>query len=351
MQTMAAGATRDEEALRSGIVAWFAEAFPEREGLRVDHLVRPAAGWSTETVIAGVAWNGGHQRLVFRLPTVTPSFPSPALHEQAAVLAVLDRSPVPVPHVVAVVDDPQWVDTPFMVMTFVDGRPVGEVPALDPWVIEAPVEQQRVVHEGFLRALAALHRVDWQSPGLDKTLRTGVEDEIEYWLGYVDWAAHGRPAPALVEAFEWCARTMPKTAKQKRSMSLLWGDARMGNAMYERHARIVALVDWELATIGPAEMDLAWYLALDELIFGFLKRRAPGFLDRDEAIAFYESELGRPVADLAWHEVFALARSIAINDCQARLARAAGTEYPGIPGPDNPILHMLTERIERFHGA
>jgi aminoglycoside phosphotransferase (APT) family kinase protein len=348
---MATGAIRDTETLRAGIEAWLADAFPERDGQRVDHLVRPAAGWSTETVIAGVAWNGGHQRLVFRLPTVTPSFPSPALHEQGAVLDELATSAVPVPHAVAVVDDPAWLGAPFLVMTFVDGRPVGDVPALDPWIMDAPFEQQRVVHEGFLRALASLHRADWQAPGLDKHLRTGVAAEIEYWLGYVDWAAHGRPAPALVEAFEWCASTMPKGPK-KKGASLLWGDARLGNVMYERHARIVALVDWELATIGPAEMDLAWYLALDDLIASFMQdRRVPGFLPRAEAIAFYENELGRPVSDLAWHELFALARSIAINDCQARLARAAGTEYPGIPGPENPILHILTDRIARFDGA
>jgi aminoglycoside phosphotransferase (APT) family kinase protein len=341
---MAAGVIRDEATLQSGIAAWLARVHPEREGQRVDHLVRPAAGWSTETVIVGIAWNGGHQRLVFRLPTVTPSFPSPAFHEQAAVLEALTHSPVPVPQLVAVEDDPAWLGAPFLVMTFVDGRPVGDTPALDPWLIEAPVEQQRDVHEAFLAVLATLHRVDWHAHALDETLRSGVATELEYWLEYVDWAASGEPAPKLVEALQWCAHTAP----EQPAASLLWGDARLGNAMYERHGRIVALVDWELATIGPAEMDLSWYLVLDDVLQSFLRKPVPGFLPRADAIAFYEQQLGREVRDLEWHEIFALARSIAINDCQARLARAAGTKYPGIPGPDNPMLHLLTERIAAF---
>jgi len=112
--------------------------------------------------------------------------------------------------------------------------------------------------------------------------------------------------------------------------------------------RVVALLDWELASIGPAEMDLAWYLVLDELVAGFVERTVPGFVDRDASIRFYERALGRQVAHLAWHEIFALARSIAINDRQARLAAAAGTRYPGVAGDANPMLAILADRITAF---
>ncbi|HWS45250.1 MAG TPA: phosphotransferase, partial [Acidimicrobiia bacterium] len=127
--------------------------------------------------------------------------------------------------------------------------------------------------------------------------------------------------------------------------SLLWGDARLGNVMYDDGGDVVALLDWELASIGPAEMDLAWYLGLDELTRSFVGRTLPGFLGRGDAIRYYEGILGRPVRQLAWHEVFALVRSIAINDRQARLADAAGTPYPGVPGDANPILAYLDRKI------
>jgi aminoglycoside phosphotransferase (APT) family kinase protein len=344
---MAAGATRDDTALRGGLETWFAQAFADREEIRVDDLRRAPSGWSTETLIVDVAWRGGSERLVVRLPTLTPSFPSPALREQACVLGALATSSLPVPRVVAVEDDARWVGAPFLVMSFVAGRPVGEVPALDPWLTDAPMERQRRVHEAFLRALSTLHRVDWRAARLGETLRVGVHAEIDYWLHYVDWAADGSPARALVGALEWCKATVPIADVPS---SLLWGDARLGNVMFDSDGTISSLVDWELATIGPAEMDLAWYLALDELTTSFIGRTVPGFLGREELIEFYARELGRDLVHLEWHEVFALARSVAVNDCQARLATAAGTPYPGVAGDDNPLLPHLRDRIASFYG-
>ena len=72
-----------------------------------------------------------------------------------------------------------------------------------------------------------------------------------------------------------------------------------------------------------------------------------GALDRTAVISRYEAVLGRPVVDLGWHEVFALVRSVAINDRQARLAADVGAEYPGVAGDANPVLAVLAERIER----
>jgi aminoglycoside phosphotransferase (APT) family kinase protein len=149
----------------------------------------------------------------------------------------------------------------------------------------------------------------------------------------------------LADALRWCAATVPDATVPD---SLLWGDARLGNVLYDDDCRIVALLDWELATVGPAEMDLGWYLVLDELTNRFVGRTVPGFAGRADAIAYYERALGRDVVDLEWHEIFALARSIAINDCQARLAAAAGTPYPGVPGDANPVLARLDARISAF---
>jgi aminoglycoside phosphotransferase (APT) family kinase protein len=284
---------------------------------------------------------------VVRLPPVIPSYPTFALREQAAVLDVLAESDVPVPGVVAVEEDPHWVGAPFLVTTFVDGRTVGDVPARDAWLMDFTAEQQRRVHEDFIAVLAALHRVDWDHIEVRDTLRIGIGDEIEYWLRYVKWAAGGAPARGLVTALEWCAAT---AVEGDVPLSLLWGDARVGNVMFDKRGRIVALVDWEMATVGPAEMDLAWYLVLEDIMTHFGAPAVPGFLARKDVVAAYEHALGRAVSNLAWHEIFALARSVAVNDCQARAAMTAGRPYPGIPGDDNPVLPLLTKRIAAFDG-
>ena len=118
--------------------------------------------------------------------------------------------------------------------------------------------------------------------------------------------------------------------------------------MYDDDATLVALLDWELASIGPAEMDLAWYLALDELTAHYAGGTVPGFHDRADGIRLYERALGRAVVDLEWHEIFALVRSTAINDRQARIARSAGVDYPGGIGDDNPVLGWVDRKIEQF---
>ncbi len=157
----------------------------------------------------------------------------------------------------------------------------------------------------------------------------------------------GRPMAAqrLVAGVSWCVATAPEHLS---SPSLLWGDARLGNVMFDDSGSVEALLDWELATIGPAEMDLGWYLALDQLTNLYVRERVPGFRRRSGVIAEYERALGRKVEHLEWHEIFALVRSIAINDRQARLAARAGTKYPGIAGDENPVLDVLEQRIARF---
>jgi len=350
---VATGVIRDDEALASGLAAWLRARHQHRRELCVDALTRPSSGWSNETVIVDCSWQGAgqrdHERIVVRLPLVAPSYPTYELRHQAAVLDALAAARLPAPRAIAVEDDPKWVGSPFLVMSFANGRPVGEVPALDRRLLARPADEQSRVQEQFLAALAAVHRIDPDAPAARGigALRRGVAAEVAYWTEYASWAADGSPPRVLADALHWCARTIPDAGVAD---SLLWGDARLGNVLYDDDGRAAALLDWELATIGPAEMDLGWYLVLDEIANGFVGRTVPGFAGRADAIRYYERALGREVVHLQWHEIFALARSIAINDCQARLAAAAGTPYPGVPGDANPVLAHLDARIAAFTG-
>ena len=87
------------------------------------------------------------------------------------------------------------------------------------------------------------------------------------------------------------------------------------------------------------------YLSLDTN--EFTGTRVEGFLDRSAVVSRYETLLGRAVCDLGWHEVFALVRSIAINERQLRLAEAAGVPYPGLGGNDNPMLAWAERKAEQ----
>jgi aminoglycoside phosphotransferase (APT) family kinase protein len=267
---------------------------------------------------------------------------------QARVLDALAHTAVPVPAVVAYEPDDRWIGAAFLVMAHAVGRPGPEVPALDKWVTESAPELQRRLHVGFVDTLAAIHSVDWQAAGLAGAVRGGegsLAAEVSWWVDYVDWAAAGHPTHALAEAAAWCARTMPA---DEPPASLCWGDARIGNILFADDRSVASVLDWEQATIGPAELDLAWYLALDELTTHFVRRTVPGFLRRDEIVARYEAAIARPVHGLEWHEIFALVRSTAINERQARLAAESGVAYPGVAGDDNPVLGIIATRIQAF---
>ncbi len=345
---MATLARRDDRALRDGFARWCAHRWPDLTFDAVD-LDRPTVGWSNETVfIALRSPTGRGERFVVRLPPPLPTYPSYDLAAQAAVLDALAAGPVPVPRVLALEDDGGWLGAPFLVMSHEPGRPAGEAPALDPWIMDAPLERQTRIHDGFVTTLAAIHGFDWRASSLDAVLRGGddaLRDEIGWWAHYVDWASDGTPTAALVETLAWCASTVPDA---EPAASLCWGDARLGNVLFTDDGRITSVLDWELASLGPAELDLAWYLALDALTTRFTGGPVPGFLPRAELIARYERRLGRPVVDLEWHEIFALARSVAVNERQARLAAISGIPYPGVAGDRNPVLRHLVRRVDQY---
>jgi aminoglycoside phosphotransferase (APT) family kinase protein len=351
-------ARRDDGELARGFAGWCTQRRPD-EIHEVVELTRPKAGWSNETLLVTTVSTGAsgsrRERVVVRLPPPLPTWPTYDLRAQGRVLDALAGESVPVPRAIAFEASNTWLGAPFLVMEHAAGRAGAEVPAFDPWLIEAPVADQRRLHEAFVAMLATIHRVDWRAVGLDGVLRGGANslaDEITWWADYIAWAADGDPTPALRGAIDWCASTAPGT---EPAPSLCWGDARIGNVLFSDdgpapNRDITSVLDWEMATVGPAELDLAWYLALDELTTFFTKRSVPGFLARDELIRVYEHALGRAVTDLAWHEIFALTRSVAINERQARLAATTGIPYPGVAGADNPVLHQIEARIRDFSG-
>src|SRR5262249_857933 len=148
-----------------------------------------------------------------------------------------------------------------------------------------PPLAQREQQERFLHALASVHRVAWQAEeAFERRLRRGVGEELAYWDEYVEWAAApDKPARVLADAVHWCRDHQPGT---REAGSLLWGDARLGNVLFAPDGAIAGMLDWELASIGPAEMDLAWYLVLDEVTNYFARTSVPGFFAHDDAVAF-----------------------------------------------------------------
>ncbi len=126
---------------------------------------------------------------------------------------------------------------------------------------------------------------------------------------------------------------------------MLWGDVRLGNVVFDAATRSPkAVLDWDMASVGPAEMDLAWFLALEAVQTDLTQMTVPGFGTRDEAVAVIEAALARPLVELAWFEIFALVRASAISTRIAILFQQAGQRSMFKLGQD-PTLAAALARI------
>jgi len=346
-------ATRDLGEVRRAFVEWFAGHLSTQDIEATDLDVRltsfAGGGYSNEIIFVDASYvDRGAPRtqpLVLRLPPDGPSlFPSYDLAMQVAVQEAVGRHGVPVPQPVTLESDERWLGTPFLVMPRVDGHNTGELPVADPWLAAADVDQQRALQEGFLDALAQIHRTPWQGQPVAAHLRGAratLAAEVRWWEELTSWTFDGEPPSALVAAFSWCREHLPA---EEPPASVLWGDVRLGNVIFDDEFAPVAVLDWEMASIGPAELDLAWYTALDGMTEHFFGQRVEGFLTRDEIVARHETALGRPLVDMAWFEIFAMCRSTALNLRTDRLESYRRGKPPRSTD-GHPVLTYTLDRI------
>jgi aminoglycoside phosphotransferase (APT) family kinase protein len=297
----------------------------------VRKLERPKAGFSSETVIVD-------DELVIRLPpSGEGNFPDYDLALQARAIEAAEAAGVPVPVPVRYEPDASFLGSPFMTMPFVAGRIPNDFTPADKWLAGLASDDDR--HQVWSSTLDVIARIHTAPVGM-LALRTGLADELAYWAQYLDWL-DGAP-DALRDAFNWCRDNAPGTHAVP---SLLWGDVRFGNVVYDEHTLSPkAVLDWDMVSAGPPEMDIAWLTALDAVGFEMTNMTLPGFGTRDDTIAFFEAKLGRRLSDFGWYEVFALVRASAISTRMALLHDRAGQKSMFKVG-DDPTLAAAVRRI------
>jgi aminoglycoside phosphotransferase (APT) family kinase protein len=389
---------RDLDAMRDGLTRWAQQWRPEATDVHLSPLVQPATGLSSETIFVDVDWALGgtgraasaeqaasaehaswvehsssveHASWVVRLPPNGEGlFPTYDLGMQGRLQTVLARAGVPAVEPLAVEEDDTFLGAPFLVMARVAGRVVrADKPYLrSGWLAEASPEGQARLHGEVVDALARIHRLDWESLGCGDILaaRTGVAGvggaggtggavgaggagggrlagEVEHWAQYLAWAGEDSTPAVFEEGLEWCRAHLPR---DEPPPSLLWGDVQLGNVLVGDDMGVAAVLDFEMASIGPAEVDLAWFLVLHDMAVDRCGGDLPGFPARDATIGAYEERLGRTVADLRWYEAFAALRSGAILVRAARLLARLGIDDSWLT-QENPTVDLLAGLIAR----
>lgn len=342
---MAFGPARDLERTRAQLTEWLAGRLPAGAAPTLSALEIPqGSGFSNETILCDAHWTVDARRhdgrFVIRIkPTGRAVFPEYDLGLQVRCMQIVGRhSHVPVPNVRWLEEDERILGQPFFVMD----RITGQVPSDNPpyavmgWLAEAaPADQERLFRTS-IDALADLHRIDWQAAGfgfLDRPEHgaTGLPQQLGYYRSYLPWASNGDTPPLVDDTLRWLDAHVPTPTGP---IVLNWGDARISNMMY-RDFQPVAVLDWEMATLGPGEVDLAWFLFLNSFLTEALGLPGlPGFPGNEALVQHYAARVGRPVDDLAWYEVWAAFRFTTVMVSIREVLKAHGIDLGGSTGLD-----------------
>jgi aminoglycoside phosphotransferase (APT) family kinase protein len=342
--------TRDLDDLARSLGEWMSARMPEALDLRIENLNYPrGAGQSHETILFDARWNErGEEKTKGFVVRIKPGrftvFVDTLFEQQFGVMKVLsDGGYVRVARPLWLESDPAVLGKPFFVMEKVKGRvPVSIPPYREVgWVAEATPAQRWHMWEGGVRQLAAVQSVplsEIQFLAGPAHAREGLAQEWDKYTRFLAWVEEERPWPVVAAAMARLKDMWP----DNQPPGLVWGDARLGNMMFDDTFDVVAVMDWEQPSLGGALHDLAWFLVLSEIMHGAGdgKPHLEGMGTREETIALWEEITGHSSRDVEWFEDFT---RIKMSLTGIRIAALRGT-----PMPDN---QWLAERLKVPEGA
>jgi aminoglycoside phosphotransferase (APT) family kinase protein len=299
----------------------------------------------------------GHSNVTYLLSTGVvlrrpPRGPlPPSAHDvlrEARLLGALEPTIVRTPRVLAVCADPAVIGAPFYVMEEMHGDVItGSVPE----ALDTPEQRGRIADE-LIDALVELHGQDWTQLGLEGFGKpTGyLERQLRRFNGL--WEHNQtREIPEFEAVATWLAANIP----QSPSATIVHGDYRLGNTMFAfgAPARLNAIFDWEMATIGDPLADvgymmLQWTQADDQRTkFNLQSVTAlPGFPSRQELVGRYEERSGRSMQAMDWYVTLALWKAVAFMEGNYKRAISGATDDPYLKSFGDGVIELAQRALD-----
>ena len=307
------------------LATWLIEHLDGVEAVKVGAFDRPSGGYSAETLIVPVSVTRdgatNDERIVLRRETAEPPvYPVqvPVDNEieiQWRVMSALaEHGDMPIAPLLGYETDSSVLGSPFFVMGFISG----EIPREDPmyvsdgfYVSATASERTRMIRSG-IDVMAGVHAVDIDTAALGWLSPPGeVNDghrQLCIWREYAERELDGRPHELMLAAFERVADELPKGGETV----LTWGDARLGNVIWQDFTP-ACLTDFEAAALAPPAMDLGWYVMFERWAYASAGVEPhPGSLSQEAQVERYQKVSGREIGDIGPWVLFAAARYAAI---------------------------------------
>lgn len=340
----------------STLSQWLSRQIPNAEALTIDKLANVSAGgFSADTAFFDAHWlehgKAVSQSMVLRKQIMGHDLiHQPELQFQADIMAEMANHTlsVPVPELIGIENDSALLGVPFLVMKRLNGHIVPQNPNYNVggWVSELPLQKRAEAWHNGVRAMAEVHKLDWRNgfEFLARGKETGLAGYISWLEDWVRWAVAGRDYPIGEATLAYLKNTMPEGA----ITSVVWGDGQPSNILFnEKTAQVTGLLDWELATLGPGEIDLAWWLMFDELFSEWMHvPRLEGLPNREELITTYEKAVGHSVIDMPYYDILVRLR-MAIITMRAVDRQVAQGRYKAdnTAWSHNPFTTDLAKRL------
>ncbi len=283
--------------------------------------------------------------------TLLPS--AHAVDREHRVITALAKSEVPVPETHALCEDESVIGTAFYLMAYVEGRILWDpaLPGMQP-------PERRAIFEEMNRAIAALHRVDYPALGLADYGKPGnyFGRQIERWTKQYRAAETER-----IEAMDNLIAWLPAHLPAGDETSLAHGDYRIDNLIFHpTEPRILAVLDWELSTLGHPMADLAYHCMPWRFAPGRfrglagLDLQALGIPDEADHVSAYCLRVGRDrVSPEAWEYfmAFGMFRLVAILQgiaARAQQGNASNQDAIETGRQARPLAEQAWRQVERL---
>ncbi|MGH8984834.1 MAG: phosphotransferase family protein [Acidimicrobiia bacterium] len=294
-------------------------------------------------------WRGEHRMVLRRPPRNVPEGRNETMLREWRVLEALNGTDVPHAEAIAACDDTSVLGATFYLMGYIDGWSPMSMGRSWPAPFDTDLEARGGLGYELVDGIAKLSKVDWRARGLEGFGKPDGfhERQVDRWLAHLS-KFKIRELQGIDVAADWLREHKPS----RYEPGIIHGDYQFANVMFAEGApaRLAAIVDWEMATIGDPLLDLGWVIMgwpRDDDDFASL-----GYVDytgmptRTQVLAYYERESGRPVDEIDYYEILARFKiAIVLEGGYARYVQG-GADNPRMEAFGPIVLDMMAKAAD-----